>query len=53
MESEYVAASEATKEAIWLWKFFTDLEVVPDMDKLLTLYYDNSGWCDYGIVRDD
>ena len=29
MEAEYIAACEAAKEAIWLRKFFTDLEVVP------------------------
>ena len=43
MEAEYVAACEAAKEAVWLRKFLTDLEVVPDMDKPLTLYCDNSG----------
>ena len=35
MEAEYIAACEAAKEVVWLRKFFTDLEVVPDMDKLL------------------
>jgi len=43
MEAEYVAACEAAKEAIWLRKFLTDLEVVPDMDKPIKLYCDNSG----------
>src|SRR5215813_10565434 len=43
MEAEYVAAYEAAKEAVWLRKFLEDLEVVPDMDKSLTLYCDNSG----------
>ena len=43
MEAEYVAACEAAKEAVWLRKFFTDLEVVPDMEKPLSLYCDNSG----------
>ena len=43
MEAEYVAACEATKEAVWLCKFLSDLEVVPDLDKLITLYCDNSG----------
>ena len=43
MEAEYVAACEAAKEAVWLRKFLGDLEVVPDMDKPLTLYCDNSG----------
>ena len=42
MEAEYVAAAEAAKEAVWLRKFFTDLEVIPGMDKAITLYYDNS-----------
>ncbi|KAA0042331.1 gag/pol protein [Cucumis melo var. makuwa] len=32
MEAEYVAACEAAKEAVWLKKFLTDLEVVPNMD---------------------
>ena len=43
MEAEYIAACEAAKEAVWLKKFFIDLEVVPNMDKPLTLYCDNSG----------
>ena len=43
MEAEYIAAYEAAKEAVWLRKFFTDLEVVPDTDKPLVLYCDNSG----------
>ena len=43
MEAEYIAACEAAKEAVWLKKFFADLEVVPDIDKPLVLYCDNSG----------
>ena len=43
MEAEYIAACKAAKEAAWLRKFFIDLEVVPDMDKPLVLYCDNSG----------
>ena len=42
MEVEYVAACKAAKEAVWLRKFLTDLEVVPYMDQPLTLYCDNS-----------
>ena len=42
MEAKYVAASEPTKEAVWLRKFLIDLKVVPNMDKPLTLYCDNS-----------
>ena len=43
MEAEYVAASEATMEAVWLKKFLADLEVVPNMDKPIDLYCDNTG----------
>ncbi|KAA0051499.1 gag/pol protein [Cucumis melo var. makuwa] len=40
---EYVAACEAVKQGVWLRKFLTDLEVVPNISKPITLYYDNSG----------
>ncbi|KAH7575610.1 hypothetical protein JRO89_XS02G0162300 [Xanthoceras sorbifolium] len=43
MEAEYVAACEAAKQSVWLRKFLSDLEVVPDMDRPMTLYCDNSG----------
>ena len=43
MEAEYIAACEAAKESIWLKKFYIDLEVIPNMEKPLVLYYDNSG----------
>ena len=43
MEAEYIAAYEAAKESVWLKKFYTDPEVVPNMEKPLVLYYDNSG----------
>ena len=29
MEAEYIVASEAAKEAVWLKNFLMDLEVVP------------------------
>ena len=41
-EAEYIAACEAAKEAVWLKKFITDLEVVPNIDKPIVLYCDNS-----------
>ena len=41
MEAEYVAACEADKEVVWLRKFLSDLEVVSDLDKPVTLYCDN------------
>ena len=43
MEAKYIAACEAAKEAVWLKKFYSDLEVVPDVDKPLVLYCDHSG----------
>ena len=42
METEYVAACEASKEAVWLRKFLKYLEVVPNVDEPMTLYCDNS-----------
>ncbi|KAH9769280.1 Integrase catalytic domain-containing protein [Citrus sinensis] len=41
-EVEYVAASEAAKEAVWLRKFLQDLEVVPAVTAPLKLFCDNS-----------
>ena len=43
MEAEYVATCEATKEAIWLKKFLSDLGVVRMEQVPITLFYDNSG----------
>ena len=43
IEAEYVAASEAAKEAVWLRNFLIDLEVVPGAQQPMTLYCDNSG----------
>ena len=43
MEAEYIAASKAAKEVVWLKNFLMDLEVVPSAQSAITLYYDNSG----------
>ncbi|XP_075085035.1 secreted RxLR effector protein 161-like [Nicotiana tabacum] len=43
MEAEYVAASEATKEAVWLRNFLKELNVVSSVQAPIVLYYDNSG----------
>ena len=43
MEAEYVAASEAAKEAIWLRKFLMELGVIAKVVDPMILYYDNSG----------
>ena len=42
MEAEYVAASEASKEVVWLHKFLSGLEVIPGMDRPITLYCENT-----------
>ena len=42
MEAE-VAACKATKEAVWLWEFLKELEVVPSMHEPIRLCCDNSG----------
>ena len=42
-EVEYVAASDAAKEAVWLRKFITELEVAPSLVGQVLLYCDSSG----------
>ncbi|KAK8670028.1 hypothetical protein V6N13_104794 [Hibiscus sabdariffa] len=42
-EAEYIAASEAAKEAVWIKKFVTELGVVPSISDALELYFDNNG----------
>ncbi|CAA0828997.1 cysteine-rich RLK (RECEPTOR-like protein kinase) 8, partial [Striga hermonthica] len=43
MEAEYIAASEAAKEAVWLKNFLVDLEVIPSLPRVITVHCDNSG----------
>ena len=42
-EAEYVAASEASKEAVWIKQFLENLGVVPSVLDLVEIYCDNSG----------
>ena len=42
-EAEYIVASEAAKEAVWMRKFITELEVVPSIFDPITVYCDNNG----------
>ena len=42
-EAEYITASDAAKEAVWLWKFICELRVAPSVDGSILLYYDNTG----------
>ena len=43
IEAEYVTASEAAKEAVWLRNFLLNLGEVPSAQLPITLYCDNSG----------
>ena len=42
-ESEYIAASEASKEAAWLKNFIGDIGVVPSIQEPMELFCDNEG----------
>ena len=43
MEAEYVAASEAAQEAVWVKEFITELGVVPSALDPMVIYCDNNG----------
>ena len=43
MEAEYIAASEAAKEAVCLKKILKDLAVVPAIEMPLIMFCDNNG----------
>ncbi|KAK8555198.1 hypothetical protein V6N12_009351 [Hibiscus sabdariffa] len=42
-EAEYIAASEAVKEAVWIKKFISELVVVPSISDAMELYWDKNG----------
>ena len=42
-KAEYIAASEATKEAVWMKKFIAELGVMPSASSPVDLDCDNSG----------
>ncbi|KAK2357253.1 secreted RxLR effector protein [Trifolium repens] len=42
-EAEYIAASEAAKEAVWMKKFISELGVVPSIKDAVPLLCDNNG----------
>ncbi|GKF10359.1 hypothetical protein Tco_0048285, partial [Tanacetum coccineum] len=41
-QAEYMAASEAAMEAVWIRKFVGDLGVMPSIKKPINMYCDNS-----------
>ncbi|GJY00349.1 retrotransposon protein, putative, ty1-copia subclass [Tanacetum coccineum] len=46
-ESEYIAASEAAMEAVWIRKFISGLGIVPTINEPLNMYCDNSAAIHY------
>ncbi|GJY00613.1 hypothetical protein Tco_0357631 [Tanacetum coccineum] len=41
-EAEYIAAYDASKEAVWVSKFISGLGVVPTVKEPINMYYDNT-----------
>ncbi|GJS89698.1 putative reverse transcriptase domain-containing protein [Tanacetum coccineum] len=56
-EAEYIAAFDASKEAVWVRKFISGLGVVPTIEKPINMYCDNTGAIaianESGITKDD
>ena len=42
-EAEYIVASDAAKEAVWIRKFISELGVVPSIINPVNLFCDNNG----------
>ncbi|GJV39565.1 hypothetical protein Tco_1418005 [Tanacetum coccineum] len=42
-EAKYIAAYDASKEAVWVWKFISGLGIVPTIEEPINMYYDNTG----------
>ncbi|GKB83115.1 hypothetical protein Tco_0950010 [Tanacetum coccineum] len=43
IKAEYMVASEASKEVVWIWKFIYGLSVVPTNEEPMKMHYDNIG----------
>ncbi|KAL0283452.1 UNVERIFIED_CONTAM: Retrovirus-related Pol polyprotein from transposon TNT 1-94 [Sesamum radiatum] len=41
-DAEYIAASEATKEAVWMKNYIQELGVVPSIAEPVVIFYDNN-----------
>ncbi|GKB30029.1 retrotransposon protein, putative, ty1-copia subclass [Tanacetum coccineum] len=50
-DAEYVAAFDASKEAVWIRKFISGLGIVPTIEELISMYCDNTGAI--AITKDD
>src|SRR6266496_3274702 len=42
-EAEYIAASEAANEGVWMKEFISDLGVIPNASGPMKIFYDNTG----------
>ena len=42
-EAEYIAASEAANEGVWMKEFMSDLGVIPSASGLMKIFCDNTG----------
>ena len=42
-ETEYIAAWEAAKEAVWIRSFLAGLDVIPNPSSPVSLFCDNTG----------
>ncbi|GKD77211.1 hypothetical protein Tco_1339832 [Tanacetum coccineum] len=56
-DAEYIAAFDASKEAVWIHKFISGLYVVPTIKEPITMYCDNTGAItianDHGVTKED
>ncbi|GKA60742.1 retrotransposon protein, putative, ty1-copia subclass, partial [Tanacetum coccineum] len=54
--AEYIAAFDASKDAVWIRKFISGLGVVPTIEEPINMYYDNTGAIaiakDHGVTQD-
>ena len=41
-EAEYIAASEAGNEGVWMKEFISDLGVIPSASGPMKIFYDNT-----------
>nr|GEV85253.1 retrotransposon protein, putative, Ty1-copia subclass [Tanacetum cinerariifolium] len=50
-DDEYIAAFDASKEAVWIRKFISGLGIVPTIEEPISMYCDNTGAI--AIAKDD
>nr|GEW92454.1 hypothetical protein [Tanacetum cinerariifolium] len=43
VDAKYIAAFDASKNAVWVRKFISGLRVVPTIEEPISMYYDNTG----------